>query len=114
MSGPRITRKLSIVLITLFAMTSPARADAIDGNWCAKDGRHFTIRGATIITPKGTVMDGNYERHAFDYVIPASEPNAGQTAEMILINDDDLSLTTGPEAGERSAAELWHRCKVVS
>jgi hypothetical protein len=42
-----------------------AQADAIDGHWCAADGRVMTIEGASILTPGGAKMTGDYSRHAF-------------------------------------------------
>ena len=91
-----------------------AQADAIDGHWCDKGGRSFSIQGPQIVTPKGTRMAGEYDRHAFAYVVPPNEPKAGQRVEMSLLNDDDLTLTTGPADGDRSPAEMWHRCNVTS
>ena len=114
MVGRKAGLRSLAVLIALAAMTETAHADAIDGNWCFRDGRHFSIQGPRIVTPKGTAMTGDYDRHSFVYVIPAREPNAGQKVEMVLLGDDDLSLTTGPAGGDRSPAELWHRCNVTS
>ena len=105
---------LLFALVLFAALSDDAQADAIDGDWCFKDGRTFSIRGPQIVTPKGTAMTGDYDRHAFVYVVPPNEPNAGQTVEMVLLNDDDLTLTTGPAGGERSPAEMWHRCNVTS
>lgn len=53
--------------------SSGARADAIDGNWCAEDGRTLTINGPRITTPAGSTITGDYSRHGFVYVIPANE-----------------------------------------
>jgi hypothetical protein len=39
---------LAIVAALLISGVGAARADVIDGNWCNSDGRHFSIRGATI------------------------------------------------------------------
>lgn len=114
MTGNRKAVGFLLAVFLFGALTDSALADAIDGDWCFRDGRTFSIRGPQIVMPKGTAMTGDYDRHAFVYVVPPNEPNAGQTVEMILHNDDDLTLTTGPAGGERSPAEMWHRCDVTS
>jgi hypothetical protein len=63
---------LTIAAALLYGVGT-ARADAIDGNWCNGDGRHFSINGATIVTTEGTKTDGNYSRHAFSYTIPSPD-----------------------------------------
>ena len=79
----------SIVLLS----SGGARADAIDGEWCANtDGRHMSIKGPDIVTPAGTRMQGNYTRHSFLYVVPSAEPDAGQTVAMILVNEETVNL----------------------
>mgnify|MGYP003348677701 CR=1 FL=1 len=52
------------------AATSPARADAIDGDWCSDDGKRLTINGPDIVTPAGQQLKGDYDRHHFSYVEP--------------------------------------------
>ncbi len=94
----------------LLAMLSgPALADSIDGDWCHPDGRRFTIRGPEIVTPKGNQVTGDYGRHAYSYKVPASEPSAGQTIDMTLINENIVHLTVGNSAG--GTPEVWERCK---
>lgn len=85
-----------------------ARADVIDGNWCGPDGRVFTITGPRIVTPAGTATTGDYSRHSFAYVVPASDPGAGGRITMQLLNENTVRLTAdhGPE--------IWHRCDVTS
>jgi hypothetical protein len=87
-----------------------ARADAIEGNWCAPDGRTLTIEGPRITTPDGTVMKGDYDRHGFTYVVPAGEAGAGTQVTMVLLNEETVRLTA--EAG--SGPEIWRRCDVTS
>ena len=45
-----IARPLSLALClaagAAFLPASQAWADAIDGDWCINDGRHFSIRGS--------------------------------------------------------------------
>lgn len=100
---------LLALLLTLPA--GPARADAIDGHWCAEDGRHLSIEGPAITTPGGKRMRGDYRRHYFSYVIPAAEPNAGAITNMTLINDNELRLKVQIDAAK---TETWRRCDFTS
>lgn len=93
--------------IFLAGLTVPAHADAIDGHWCHKDGRRFSIRGPEIITPGGKTMEGNYSRHWFSYVVPMPEPDSGQTIFMTLLNENTVQTRLGEPA---SAQEIWIRC----
>jgi hypothetical protein len=108
MSGKRFGFVLG--LATLALTPGVARADAIDGNWCAQDGRVMTINGPAIVTPGGSQITGSYSRHAFSYVVPAGESDAGVTILMILLNEDTVRLDPGNGATE----EIWHRCDVTS
>ena len=92
---------------TLAALTNAARADAIDGDWCADDGRHFSIRGPAITTPSGIVTEGNYARHSFSYVVPEGDEKAGQSIAMVLLNENTVAV------GARDQNELWVRCKAA-
>jgi hypothetical protein len=85
----------------------PARADAIDGDWCQADGRHMTIRGPDIVTPGGTKMRGEYTRHSFSYVVPAGEPGAGETVSIILLSE---LLAHGRQGGADAPLQEWRRC----
>jgi hypothetical protein len=98
---------------TLAALVVPglARADAIDGHWCWQT-RHMQIQGPTIVTPGGKQTTGNYARHTFSYVVPVPEPDAGQTIDMTLINEDIVHLRIGAQhAGE---PQVWRRCAAPS
>ncbi len=88
------------------AAAHAARADAIDGVWCLEPDLHLTINGPTIVTPSGAPLWGDYSRHAFSYVAPAGEPNAGATMQMRLLNEDTMQRRAAP-AGN---VETWHRC----
>ncbi len=101
-----------IAAAALLAGIGDARADAIDGSWCFRDGRTFSIRGPQIVTPGGKRLSGDYDRHGFSYVIPSPERNAGATAVMSLIDDDtiELSIATGTARGP---IETWRRCSGV-
>ena len=90
------------------AVAPDARADAIDGMWC-KGSRSIQIEGPAIVTPGGTSMTGDYDRHGFRYVVPAGEKGAGKTVNMILLGEYDLDVTVGEDPTER-----WRRCKLTS
>ena len=89
-----------------------ARADVIDGHWCYPDGRRISIQGPAIVTPGGSHIDGNYSRHFFSYVVPPSEPDAGQTVFMALMNEETVRLRLGaaPSYPADASEQVWHRC----
>jgi hypothetical protein len=101
----------ALVLFVTSFLAAPARADAIDGDWCHGTS-HFTIDGDTIVTPGRNKVQGRYTRYSFHYVIPASEPGAGSEVTMRMIRGQELvhlnrsSHTGGPE--------VWRRCKPIS
>lgn len=101
---------LMAALLLLFAR--PARADVIDGDWCFRDGRHMAIKGPEIITPAGTRTEGRYSRHSFSYVVPPSDPGAGKTVRMILVNELTVNLQIGDGSTDavQGPTEVWHRC----
>ncbi len=95
----------------LYLMPSaPALADAIDGEWCL-GASHFAIDGPRIRTPGGNRIEGNYSRHGFSYVVPASETGAGGEIDMVLLNEETVSLS---RKGQSAAPEIWRRCKPTS
>ncbi len=89
------------------ALPMPASADAIDGDWCRKDGQRLSIDGPKIVTPGGKSLTGNYDRHAFSYKAPAGSKRAGGAVNMKLMDEYNLRVTW-PGA---KAAEVWQRCK---
>ena len=105
MFGVRFGHLAAVLGLTLIA--APAFADAIDGDWCHKDGRRFSIRGPQLVTPGGKKMEGNYSRHWFSYVVPAPEPDSGQTVFMQLVNETTVQTRLGTES---AAPETWIRC----
>lgn len=111
-----LARPLGAILacsLTALAVTAtPAKADAIDGEWCSKDGKHISIRGSNITTPAGTQTTGQYDRHAFNYTVPASDPGAGTNVFMTLINDQTVHLIDGSQSD--MPVETWLRCEVTS
>lgn len=100
------------IALGLVAMPPVALADRIDGNWCHKS-RHMTIDGPRIVTPGGTTMTGLYDRHGFEYTVPAGEVDAG--AEVLMMQFDDHTIqvtTTGPDGQART--EIWKRCDLTT
>ncbi len=102
----RHLRLLILAGVALAALSGTARADAIDGQWCAVDGKRIDINGPRIRTPGGTQMQGDYDRHGFRYVVPAAEPGAGGTVVMRLLSDNLMQLTPPGSA----AVQQWNRC----
>jgi hypothetical protein len=95
-----------VLALMLAGLPAVVRADAIDGQWCHPDGKRIEISGPRIRTPGGARIEGNYDRHAFSYVIPAAEAGAGGTVAMRLINDNVMHLR--PPAS--SEVQVWNRC----
>ncbi|MEK9660277.1 MAG: hypothetical protein VW644_00815 [Alphaproteobacteria bacterium] len=109
-----MTRLLAVVTLTLAAAATPAVADQIDGQWCDGKGKSLQIDGPNIVTPGGTAMTGKYDRHGFEYTVPANEPGAGGLVVMIQLSDNDVDVMVGPASGERPTPVRWHCCDVVS
>jgi hypothetical protein len=103
--------KTSVFAFLLF--TSPAFADAIDGDWCSAKGTRLTIRGPAISTPTGVSMTGQYSRHQFVYTAPAGDPDAGLEIFLDLLNEHEANYYRLKD-GVPSEAELWTRCEVTS
>jgi hypothetical protein len=101
--------KLLFVSATFVILPTAAIADAIDGDWCAKMGRHLNIDGPKIKTPGGNKITGGYERHGFSYVVPSGEVHGSETIHMQM-HSEDLILMTLPDG----SIEKWSRCDVVS
>jgi hypothetical protein len=101
---------LSCVLIV--AGAASAWADVIDGHWCFTDGERISIQGPSIVTPAGSQIQGDYSRHFFTYVVPPTDPGAGQTVSMMLMNEDTVHLRigTGPSYSSDGPVQVWHRC----
>jgi len=97
------------ILLLLGAVLWPAQAhaDAIDGDWCNAKGQKLSIDGPKLTTPYGTRMEGIYDRHGFEYVVPAGEPRAGDKVVMSIFSDDDMELVRGSRQVER-----WRRCRL--
>lgn len=108
---------LALCVATSLAWPAPsALADAIDGNWCFKNGKTMSIDGPQIVTPGGTKMQGDYDRHGFAYTVPKSEPGAGGKVSMILVDEDTVHLTIQNSAGSaaKSPMQVWRRCDLTT
>ena len=108
-----LTRRVAALVVAagaLCTLSSPGRADAIDGEWCL-GASHFSIDGPNILTPGGSRLQCNYYRHGFFYIVPANEPGAGGEGNMLLLNEETVQLT---RTGASSAPEIWRRCKPTS
>ncbi len=94
-------RHAALTAVFLTGLVSPAFADAIDGHWCDDAKKHLEIQGPAIVTPLGARLTGDYDRHGFRYV----EPATGKPIVMVLYGELIMHLKAGdgPE-------ETWHRC----
>jgi hypothetical protein len=98
--------RLAIATTILLGLAAaPALADSIDGNWCHQNGRRMMISGPSIVTPAGTKAQGDYGRHDFTYVVPATDPGAGTTIRMVLMGEMHVRVQEGD-----AAAVVWDRC----
>ena len=100
------------VMAALLLPTTPALADRIDGDWCY-NSLSFTIDGPSIVTPGGTRMTGEYDRHGFRYVVPAGEADSGARIDMTQFNDTTVEVTTSPPGGA-VRTEIWRRCQLTT
>jgi hypothetical protein len=106
----KVARRLAKIMgaTALFCLAaSGVRADVIDGDWCAPDGRSFTIDGPNITTPGGAAITGDYTRHSFVYVVPQGENGSGTRVAMQLLNEETVHLTG-------LLPEIWRRCSLNS
>ena len=97
--------------IALLLAPVAARADAIDGHWCHKNGKRLSIEGPRIVIPNGTAMTGDYDRHAFSYIVPPGASGAGKRVDMTLVDDDTLQMTAVTLRALPGLGEIWHRCR---
>ena len=100
-------RNLIAAVALLLAAPTTVLADAIDGDWCSADGQHMTIRGDDITTPGGKQIKGNYDRHAFDYVVPADEAGSGETVNILLRSE---YLAVSRQGAANAPVKEWRRC----
>ena len=100
--------------VATFAAAPPAFADAIDGQWCAADGRNLTIDGPKIRTPGGQSITGQYSRHEFAYRAPAGDADSGQIVYMRIFDEEDMGLVHFKGGSEAGPVEQWRRCAPTS
>src|SRR4051794_29859855 len=98
-------RTLIAAIALLLAAPTAALADAIDGG--SADGQHMTIHGDDITTPGGRQIKGNYDRHAFDYVVPAGEAGSGETVNILLRSE---YLAVSRQGAANAPVKEWRRC----
>ena len=103
----RGARKLIATCAGLFicCLSAPARADAIDGDWCSENGRHISINGPSVTTPKGVKMEGVYTRHRFIFTMPSADSDAGAVIDMVLQGETQVRVSIG-----EAAPQTWRRC----
>ncbi len=99
----------------VFLTVPPALADKIDGNWCSAKGRSISVDGSSVVTPGGTAIIANYDRHHVDFVIPDGEPGAGDRFSADQLNHEENSVSILPHSGDdRSTPEIWTMCRPIS
>ncbi len=112
MSGKSGFRRLCVVAALSGLGAAPALADAIDGDWC-NGISSLQINGPAIRTPGGKDITGTYSRHAFRYIAPAGDRDAGAEVLMRLLGEQEMLLMRRI-GGTESPAESWKRCQPVS
>jgi hypothetical protein len=107
-----LSRWLGAAALATVGLSLPAKADAIDGDWCFGSS-NLAISGPDLRTPVGNQIKGDYDRHGFRYVVPVGEAGAGGEVVMRLISDESMILTR-KAGGTDGAPETWRRCKPIS
>jgi hypothetical protein len=93
-------------VVAVLSAAGQAQADAIDGDWCSPGQvRSLRIEGPRIVTPGQQLTQGDYSRHAFAYVVPPGEPDAGMPVVMQLLGENDVRISFGG-----AEPEIWQRC----
>jgi hypothetical protein len=104
----RIALSLPFILLA-----STAYADAIDGDWCNDDGSRVRIDGPKIELSSGKIVEGKYSRHAFSYVVPQGEWEAGVEVKFVLSSEELMRRMRNPDVMPEHA-DLWRRCQTTS
>lgn len=114
-AGRRHAGLVIAALLTAGLAASPALADSIDGDWC-HDQQSLSIVGASLRTPGGRSITGDYDRHAFRYLAPAGEADAGMEILMSLLNEETMRLWRRPAGSTElpGEGETWTRCQPIS
>lgn len=108
-----MTRRILLAFFAILLFSVPARADAIDGDWCSGDGRMMSIDGPSIRIPSGAQITGEYARHAFRYIGPIGDPEEANDVRMQLRSEDDLRVGRIIDGIEQPQEE-WRRCKPIA
>ena len=109
MTGHEIVKRILIAGVVIVC-SSPALADAIDGDWCSMtEAKQLRVAGPNITTPAGQQTTGNYSRHAFSYIVPEGDPGAGEAVAMQLLNEEEVQVSVNS-----GAPEIWRRCELIS
>lgn len=111
----QVTRISALAAIAFAISGGVANADQIDGTWCSPTGQSMTIQGPQAIIPSGKRIEGNYDRHNFDYVVPAGDLDAGTQIIANQINDNTIRVANSGQTQQNpDAHEIWTRCDVTS
>ncbi len=101
---------LPVAALLLMLPAGPVRTDAIDGHWCASDGRHLSIK--TGDQHAGRQTDARRPSPAFlQLLFSAAEPHAGAVMAMWLIRGGEVHLKVQIDAAK---TEIWRRCDFTS
>lgn len=109
-----MTRTIAL-MISAFICACPAiaLADSIDGDWCNMDGSHLRIDGAQIELGAGLLVQGKYSRHAFSYLAPEGDPEAGKEIVFVLRSEEEMRRVRVPNAMPEHS-DMWRRCSATS
>lgn len=106
-------QRLLSALVFFFLALGTAKADAIDGDWCNQDGSNIFIEGPSIRLSDGTVVMGNNTRHAFSYVAPQGDFEAGREIYFRQRSEEEMRRVRDPQAMPEHA-DIWQRCRNTS
>jgi hypothetical protein len=103
-----LTMAMAVSGVLLLYSPGGALADAIDGDWCHDNGKRMSIQGPDIVTPGGSRIKGDYDRHSFNYVVPAGEAGAGEAVAIVLMSE---YLAHARQGAATAAVQVWRRCQ---
>ena len=89
----------------------PTTSEREDGLLVAASDRYSDIYGSSWkFTPGGKRMTGDYDRHAYAYVVPDGEKGAGSTMFMVQLNEETIWVKIGTPPSAAGDSEMWRRC----
>ena len=107
----------SFLKFSLFAalalVPAHALADRIDGDWCDPSGAHLKIDGPQIQLGANPPIMGKYSRHAFSYIAPAGDVEAGKEILFLQRSEEEMRRVREPNAMPEHE-DIWRRCQAVS